>query len=174
MAVSFGHLTMIVLNCSVLPGERPSGVFSTSHTILTLTCFLFSPTQFPYLTKYANDPRVLLPPVFSHLLDLFILAVSCHSVVFGKFSSPLGSNAMLCCLRYGWSLDSFAMNLIPLSNSFFKLWYRHSLLNTEIFTAMSLLELIFIRKCQFALPAFAKSQITALITALTIAYTVIS
>ena len=95
-----------------------------------------------------------------------VQSVAWHSVVFGKFSSPLGSNAMLCCLRYGWSLDLFVLNLVPLSNSFFKLWYRHSLPDTEIYTAMSLLELIFVREGQFTLPGFTKSQINSLITAL--------
>jgi hypothetical protein len=93
-------------------------------------------------------------------------SVSWHSVVFGKFSSPLGSNALLCCLRYGWSLDSFVLNLVHLSNSFFHLWYRGSLPDIEIYTAMCLLELIFVKEGQFTLPGFTKSQITYLITAL--------
>ena len=61
---------------------------------------------------------------------------------------------MLCCLRYGWSLDSFVLNLVQSSNSFLKLWYRYSLPETEIYTAMSLLELIFVREGQFTLPAW--------------------
>ena len=73
---------------------------------------------------------------------------------------------MLCCLRYGWSLDLFVLNLVLLSNTFFKLWYRHSLPDTEIYIAMSLWELIFVREGQFTLPGFAKSQIISLITAL--------
>ena len=66
----------------------------------------------------------------------YVQSVAWHSVVFGKFSSPPGSNAMLCCLRYGWSLDSFALNLVQLSTSFFKVWYRYSLPDrpTEIYT----------------------------------------
>jgi hypothetical protein len=95
-----------------------------------------------------------------------VRSVSWHSVFFGKFSSPLGSNALLCCLRYGWSLDSFVLNLVQLPNSFFHLWYRGSLPNIEIYTAMSLLELIFVREGQFTLPGFTKSQIISLITAL--------
>ena len=51
-------------------------------------------------------------------------------------------------------------------NSLFKLWYRHSLPDTEIYTAMSLLELIFVREGPFTLPGFTKSQIISLITAL--------
>jgi hypothetical protein len=95
-----------------------------------------------------------------------VQSVSWHSVVFGKFSSPLGSNAMLCCFRYGWSFDSFVLNLVQLFNSFFHLWYRDSLPDIVIYTVMSLLELHFIREGQFTLPGFAKSQITSLITAL--------
>jgi hypothetical protein len=78
-----------------------------------------------------------------------VQSVSWHSVVFGKFSSPLESNAMLCCLSCGWSLDSIALNLVQLSNSFFRLWYRDSLPNTEIYNAMSLLELNFFKGGQF-------------------------
>jgi hypothetical protein len=144
MAVNFGRLTiMIILICSVSPGESPSGVFSISRTTLTLTCFLFSPIQFPFLTKFVNDRRVFLSPVFPHLPDMFDLFLG-TVFFFGKFSSPLGSNALTCCLRYGWSLYSFVLNLVQLSNSFFHLWYRGSLPDIVIYTAMSLLELIFL------------------------------
>jgi hypothetical protein len=95
-----------------------------------------------------------------------VRSVSWHSVVFCKFSSPLGSNALTCCLRYGWSLDSFVLNLVQLSNSFFHSWYRVSLPDIVFHTAVSLLELIFVREGQFTLPGFTKSQITHLITAL--------
>jgi hypothetical protein len=67
---------------------------------------------------------------------------------------------MLCGLRYGWSLNSFTSNLVQLSNSFFKFWDRDSLPDTEIYTTVSLLELIFVTEGQFTLPGFAKSQIT--------------
>ena len=71
---------------------------------------------------------------------------------------------MLCFLHYGWALESFTLNLVQLSSSFFKLWYQDSLSDMEINTAMSQLELIFIREGQFTLPGFAKSQFTALAT----------
>ena len=74
---------------------------------------------------------------------------------------------MLCCLRYGWSLDLFVLNLVPLTNSLFKLWHRHSLPNSEIYTAMSLLELIFVREDQFTLLVLQNLKLrTSLITAL--------
>jgi hypothetical protein len=116
------------------------------------------------LTKYVNVQRDLLVPVFPPLLD-FVQSVSWHSVVFSKFSSPLGNNALLCCLRYGWTLDSSTLNLVQLTYSFSKLWYRNSLPAIEINTAMSMLKLIFV-KGQFTLPGFANSQLTAFIRAL--------
>jgi hypothetical protein len=32
---------------------------------------------------------------------------------------------MLCCLRHGWTLDSFTYTLVQLFNSFFKLLYQY-------------------------------------------------
>jgi hypothetical protein len=49
-------------------------------------------------------------------------------------------------------------------------WYRGSLRDIVIYTAMSLLELIVVREDQFTLPGFTKSQITYTITALATAW----
>jgi len=41
------------------------------------------------------------------------------SIVFAKYNSVLGSNALFCCERYGWSVDQFNLALVVLSNNYF-------------------------------------------------------
>lgn len=48
----------------------------------------------------------------SHLVQ----SVSWHStILYGKYSAVLGRNALLCCFRYNWSLESFKSRSVPLS-----------------------------------------------------------
>jgi hypothetical protein len=144
MAVNFWHLTtMIISICSVSPGERPSGPrrvlnlpYNTHSHLLPILA-----DTIPIFNEICKRSARFITSCLSSPSRL-VRSVSWHSVVFGKFSSPFGSNALLCCLRYGWSLDSYVLNLVQLSNSFFHLWCRGSLPDIEFYTAMSLLELI--------------------------------
>jgi len=43
-----------------------------------------------------------------------VRSISRHSVVFSKYNSLLGSNALVCCSRYGWSSNFFLSSCIPL------------------------------------------------------------
>jgi len=60
-----------------------------------------------------------------------VRSISRHRVVFSKYNSLLGSNALVCCSRYGWSRDSFLSNCIPLNN-FFEQWCLDNLTESEI------------------------------------------
>jgi len=55
-----------------------------------------------------------------------------YSVVISKCKSLLGSNALVCRSRYGWSIDSFSSNCIPLNNNFFEQWCLDNLTESEI------------------------------------------
>jgi hypothetical protein len=93
-------------------------------------------------------------------------SVSWYSVVFGKYDSPLGANALYCCNRFEWAHDLFLLNLVDLTNSFFYKWYNNNLTDTDLDTARSLLDIIFIREGDIVLPdnfTFTKSQITDII-----------
>jgi len=73
-------------------------------------------------------------------------------VVFSKYNSLLGSDAVVCCSRYGWSSDSFLSNCIPLSNNFFEQWCLDNLTENEINSIGSLLDTMFIREGCSVLP----------------------
>ena len=81
----------------------------------------------------------------------------------------LGRNALICCKRYNWSVASFLVNSIPLTNTLFTRWYRASLTDLEFHSAISLLEVLFIREGHYTLPEFfdlSYAQLTDIIEAI--------
>jgi hypothetical protein len=79
--------------------------------------------------------------IFSCLLsnNHLVRSISFHSVVHAKYNSFLGSNALVCCAKYGWSIDGFSSCLVQLSNSFFEQWYVNSLTEFEMSSIMSVI-----------------------------------
>jgi hypothetical protein len=57
----------------------------------------------------------------------------------------LGRNALFCCNRYGWSFDSFILNLVRLNNVVFEQWCRDHAASFDLNAAASLLDILFIR-----------------------------
>jgi hypothetical protein len=80
-----------------------------------------------------------------------VRSMAWHSVVVAKYNSILGSNALFCCERFGWSRDQFVLNLVNLSNNFFSDFYRSGLVDAERQNASLLLELLFLREGTFVL-----------------------
>jgi len=81
----------------------------------------------------------------------------------------LGSNALVCCSRYGWSSDSFLSNCIPLSNNFLEKWCLDNLTESEINYIASLLDIMFTREGYSVLPdhfELSALQITDIITSI--------
>ena len=75
----------------------------------------------------------------------------------------------MCCKRYNWSVDSFILNSIPLTNTLFTQQYRASLNDLELNSAISLLEVMFVRERHFTFPEFftlSHAQLTDIINAL--------
>lgn len=98
-----------------------------------------------------------------------VQSVSRYSILYGKHGSVLGRNALMCCKRYNWSVDSFLLNSIPLTNTLFTRWYRASLTDLEFHSAISLLEVLFIREGHYTLPEFfdlSYAQLTDIIEAI--------
>lgn len=101
----------------------------------------------------------------SHLVQ----SVSRYSILYGKHGSVLGRNALMCCKRYNWSVDSFILNLIPLTNTLFSQQYRADLTDLELNSAISLLEVMLVRERHFNFPEFftlSYAQLTDIIDAL--------
>jgi len=70
--------------------------------------------------------------MFTLYSNRLVRSITRHSVVFSKYNSLLGSTALVCCSRYGWSSDSFQSNCIPLSNNFLSNVCLDSLTESEI------------------------------------------
>jgi len=90
-------------------------------------------------------------------------------VVFSKYNSLLGSNALVCCSRYGWLSDSFLSNCIPFSNNLFEQRCLDNLTETEINSIGSLLDIMFIREGYSVLTfhfELSALQITDIITSI--------
>lgn len=72
-------------------------------------------------------------------------SVSLYCVRYGRYDSQLGRNALFCCNRYGWSFDSFILNLVRLNNGYFEQWRRNHRSSSDFKAAVSLLDILFIR-----------------------------
>ena len=77
--------------------------------------------------------------------------------------SPLGSNALFCCQRYGFDLELFRLHSISLDNKFFINWCKDRVTEVEAVNAMSLIELLFVRDGYFSLLNFSYSNMVDLI-----------
>jgi endonuclease/exonuclease/phosphatase family metal-dependent hydrolase len=81
-----------------------------------------------------------------------VKSVSLYCVRFGRYGSQLGRNALFCCNRYGWSFDSFILNLVRLNNVVFEQWCRDHAASFDLNAAASLLDILFIRDGYSDLP----------------------
>jgi hypothetical protein len=72
-------------------------------------------------------------------------AVFHYSLVIDKYDSPLGFNALFCCDLYGWSYESFLMNLVKLNNCIFEQSCLGKLCYSNITHVMLLMEVLFFR-----------------------------
>lgn len=83
-----------------------------------------------------------------------VSSVANYCVVFGRYSSILGSNSLFCCDRFKWTYDQFCqnVNVCFYNNNLFRKRYRQNLSDSECFNAEFLRELLFIREGYFALP----------------------
>ena len=95
MAANFGHLTMIMLICSVLPGERPSirRVLNLPYNTHSHLLPILADTIPIFDEICKRSARFITSCLFSP--SSLVQSAAWHSVVFGKFSSPLRSRAML-------------------------------------------------------------------------------
>ena len=83
-----------------------------------------------------RSSRFIMSCLFSssHLVQ----AVSWYGILYGKYNSILGRNALICCNHYNWSLDLFKSHSVPLTNSFFSQPFRAILSEYDLTSALSL------------------------------------
>src|SRR5260221_6341123 len=69
-----------------------------------------------------------------------------YGVMYARFSSTIGANALFCCDHFGWLSDDFVSGRIMLANSFFKQYCCGLHTQSEEDPAMSVLELLYLRE----------------------------
>ena len=97
-----------------------------------------------------RSARFIISCLFS--VNQLVQSVASYSVMHARYNSLLGSNALLCSKRFGWSLVSYTSNLVSLNNSHFEHFYLNSLSDSERTRLISLMELILLREGHLTLP----------------------
>src|SRR5260221_2230497 len=110
-----------------------------------------------------RSARFIISCLFSS--NQLVHSVASYSVMHARYNSLLGSNALLCCKRFGWSFVSYMGNLVYLNNSLFEHFYINNLSDSERIRLISLMELILLREGQLTLPInyLSKTQISDII-----------
>jgi len=90
------------------------------HTIVTVALYRYSQTPFLSLMNYASDHlfRFILSCVFR--CSPLVRAVAHHALKIARYHSVIGSNALFCCARYGWTAADLLAGKINVSNSYFQ------------------------------------------------------
>jgi hypothetical protein len=131
---------------SALHGEKPFDVFSTCHTThILINCPL------DYLMLFTLH-------YFLSLLHLSPCSASLSiQCITWKIWFRVGyKNALMYCKRYNCrSVDSFILNSIPLTNTLFTQQYSASMNDLELKSAISLIEVMFVRERHFTSPEFS-------------------
>ena len=87
-----------------------------------------------------RSTRFIMSCIFSP--SNLVRSVAYYGVAFARYNSPLGSNALFCCHRYGWAIEPFLLSLINVGNNFFKQWFKDQITEVESTNAMFLLEML--------------------------------
>ena len=83
-----------------------------------------------------------------------VRAVAHHALKIARYNSMIGSNALFCCARYGWTAADLLAGKIDVYNSYFQKICDNSLSGSEICVAQSqsLFEVLCVREGQLYLP----------------------
>jgi len=80
--------------------------------------------------------------------SMLVQLIANYCVMFGRYRSFIGTNALLCCDRYNWSLSELISNPEHIKYFSFKCWHFNGLSDIQKSTAGSLSDLIAIRDGQ--------------------------
>ena len=84
------------------------------------SCFLplLSDTLFIFDELYKRSFRFILSCVFRG--SPLVRAVAHHALKIARYNSMIGSNALFCCARYGWTAADLLAGKIDVSDSYFQ------------------------------------------------------
>ena len=132
----------------MLRGVRLLGVAYYYHSTAILTFFLFTLPVYDEICKRSMKFIASSLVSSSHLVK----SIASYRIMFGRNNSVLGTNALLCCDQYNWSLSELVSNPEQIKYFSFNFWYFNNLSDTQKITSSSLLELLTIRDGQLFLP----------------------
>jgi len=138
----------------VLHGVKLSGVYYNYH-------FYFLPSLSDTLPVYDEICKRSMKLIATTLVlsNMLVQSIANYCVMFGRYSSFIGTNALLCCDRYNWSLSELISNPEHIKYFSFKCWHFNGLFDIQKSTAGSLSDFIAIRDGQLCLPPlFFSSQ----------------
>jgi len=84
--------------------------------------------------------------------NMLVQSIANYCVMFGRYSSFSGTNALLCCDRYDWSLSELISNPEHIKYFSFKCWHFNGLSDIQEIPAGSLSDFKAIRDGQLCLP----------------------
>ena len=99
-----------------------------------------------------------------------VRAVAHHALKIARYNSVIGSNALFCCTRYGWTAADLLAGKIDVSKSCYPKICDNSLSRSEICVSLSLFEVLRVREGELYLPdSFLQlSELNEIISALCI------
>jgi len=57
-----------------------------------------------------------------------VRSIALHSIILGKYYSPLGRNLRFCCCRFGWQLEDFLLGFCPANDDCFHKFCMNNIL----------------------------------------------
>jgi len=61
-----------------------------------------------------------------------VRSIALHSIVHGKYYSPLGRNVMFCCCRFGWQLADYLLGFVLLNDDCFHNFCMNNILVAQL------------------------------------------
>jgi len=75
-----------------------------------------------------------------------VCSIALHSIVHGKYYSPLGRNLRFCCRRFGWQLEDFLLDFVSLNDYCFHNFCMNNIPVAQLQIASLVDELLSLRK----------------------------
>jgi len=70
------------------------------------------------------------------------VVIALHSIVHGKYYSPLGRNLRFCCRRFGWQLEDFLLGFVSLTDDCFHNFCMNNIPVAQLQIASLVVELL--------------------------------
>jgi len=91
--------------------------------------------------------------------NMLVQSITNYCVMFGRYSSFIGTTALLCCDQFNWSLSELISNPEHIKYFSFNFWHVNGLSDFQKSTSGSLSDFLAVRDGQLCLPQlFFSSQ----------------